>query len=311
MLIVLAIYCFFVWLLFFKLNLLPWGRMSKTIVGLIGLAIVLVVLALLNSRTPSGRFAVMAPVVEVAPIVSGTISEVPAEPNIRVEQGDVLLRLDKRPFEYSRDLAKANFDIAQKTYDRRLGAYEVNKATVSEQAVDESLSALQAAEARLRLAEYDLDHTDVLAPTAGVVTGVRVSIGDQVRAMTGVMPLIRSDAKILAGVFKQNGSGAIVPGAEVGLTFDNNPGLIYWTTVKEITNGTSGGQTQIDATLLDASDVGSTSELLVNLNWPDDVTNSDYVLGSIGAATVFDENAGAMGVLAKVLLWIKAYVAYL
>ncbi len=311
MLIVLGIYGLVVWLLFFKLNLLPWSRTSKTIVSLVGLTIVLVVLALLNTRTPSGRFAVMAPVVEVAPIVSGTVIEVPVAANTRVQEGDVLLRLDKRPFEYSRDLARANFEIAQKTYDRKLGAYEVNTATVSEQAVDESLSALQAAEARLRLAEYDLDHTDVLAPSPGEITGVRVSIGDQVRAMSGVMPLIRSDAKMIAGVFRQNGSDAIVPGAEVGLTFDNNPGVILWTTVAEISDGTSGGQIQVDSTLLDASDVGSTSELLVVIKWPENVSASDSVLGSIGSATVFGENAGAMGILAKILLWIKAYVAYL
>ncbi len=311
MLIVLGIYGLVVWLLFFKLNLLPWSRTSKTIVSLVGLAIVLVVLALLNTRTPSGRFAVMAPVVEVAPIVSGTVIEVPVAANTRVQEGDVLLRLDKRPFEYSRDLARANFEIAQKTYDRKLGAYEVNTATVSEQAVDESLSALQAAEARLRLAEYDLDHTDVLAPSPGEITGVRVSIGDQVRAMSGVMPLIRSDAKMIAGVFRQNGSDAIEPGAEVGLTFDNNPGVILWTTVAEISDGTSGGQIQVDSTLLDASDVGSTSELLVVIKWPENVSASDSVLGSIGSATVFGENAGAMGILAKILLWIKAYVAYL
>ena len=184
MLIVLAIYAAFIWLVFFKLELLPWGRGSKTVVSIVGLVIVLVVIGLLNSQTPSGRVTVLAPVVEVAPVVSGTVAEIPVTTNTMVSKGDVLLRLDKRPFEYARDLAEANFAIAEKTYERRSTAYEVNQATVSKQAVDESLAALKAAEAQLRIAEYNLDHTDLLSPAKGEVTAIRVNVGDQVPAIS-------------------------------------------------------------------------------------------------------------------------------
>lgn len=311
MLIVLSIYAALVWLLFFKLKVLPWGRTSKISVGLIGLAIILVVLGLLNSLTPSGRAAVMSKIVEVAPVVGGTVAEVPVTANMIVEKGDVLLRLDKRPFQFAVDLAQANFDIASKTYERKSKAYEMNTATVSVQVLDESLSAMQAAEARLRIAKYELENTDILAPSAGEIASVRVTVGGQVPAMSGVMPLIPTDSGVIVAVFEQNGGAAIVPGAPVGLAFSRYPGQIHWTTVAGLAKGTSGGQVSVDSTLLDTGDVGSSSELLVFIDWPATVSRDGLAPGAIGSATVIGANAGPMGSLAKALLWMKAFTSYL
>ena len=54
MLIVLSLYAALIWLIFFQLKLLSWNRTAHVIVGLIGLVIVLVVVGLLNTKTPSG-----------------------------------------------------------------------------------------------------------------------------------------------------------------------------------------------------------------------------------------------------------------
>ncbi len=44
---------------------------------------------------------------------------------------------------------------------------------------------------------------------------------------------------------------------------------------------------------------------------PDDLPPESLQLGMSGTATVFAEDAGAMGILAMILLWIKSYVLYL
>ena len=44
---------------------------------------------------------------------------------------------------------------------------------------------------------------------------------------------------------------------------------------------------------------------------PEDVAPESLHLGMSGTATVFAEDAGAIGILAMILLWIKAYVLYL
>ncbi|WP_186766289.1 efflux RND transporter periplasmic adaptor subunit [Falsiphaeobacter marinintestinus] len=311
MVIILAGYGLIVWLLFFKFEVLPWRGSTKTMVALIGLAIVLVVMALLNTRTPSGRIAVMAPVIQVASIVSGTVIEVPVAANTRVNEGDVLVRLDPRPFEYAVQLAEANQDIAEKTYQRKKTAFDLNQATVSEQSVDEADAALQAANAQLQQARYNLDHTVITTAADGVITGLRLSEGDLVTANTGIMPMVRDDAVVIGGVFEQNGWGVIKPGSEIGLTFARYPGQVFWTTVAEKVFGTSGGQVMVGANLLDQADIGSSSEALIRIVWPAQLQNGDLPIGAVGSATVIGENAGPMGVIAKVLLWIKAYREYL
>jgi multidrug resistance efflux pump len=107
MLIVLAVYAGLIWLIFFQFELLPWKRPTQALVAVVGLVIVLVVVGLLNTKAPSGRVTVVARVNQIAPVSGGLVTEVPVVPNVFVEEGAVLLELDKRPFQYAVDEAEA------------------------------------------------------------------------------------------------------------------------------------------------------------------------------------------------------------
>jgi multidrug resistance efflux pump len=92
---------------------LPWNWISKTASAVVGIAILLTFMGLLNSRTPSGRVTVMSPVVEIAPVVDGTLVEVMVKTHQVVKDRDVLFTLDKRPFELAVQQAQANYDITE------------------------------------------------------------------------------------------------------------------------------------------------------------------------------------------------------
>jgi hypothetical protein len=98
MLIVLSIYAALIWILFFRVKLLPWNRGWKWTVYAIGLLIALVVLGALNFYTPSGRVVVQGATVEIIPNVAGTVVAVEAAPNVPLETGDVIFRIDPVPF---------------------------------------------------------------------------------------------------------------------------------------------------------------------------------------------------------------------
>jgi hypothetical protein len=49
----------------------------------------------------------------------------------------------------------------------------------------------------------------------------------------------------------------------------------------------------------------------VTINLPKDVDPDLLRLGMVGTATAFSDNAGPIGALATILLWVKAYAAYL
>ena len=311
MLIVLAIYAGLIWLIFFQLKLLPWGRATQVLVSLIGLIIVLVVVGLLNTRTPSGRVTVVARVNQIAPVVGGVLANVSAEPNKPIEAGAVLLELDKRPYQYVVDEAEATLRIAEVTLARKQEVFDSGRGSVSEQSLDESRADLDQARARLNKARYDLEQTVVRAPAAGVVTSLGVSVGDQARPLDPVIPFIRTDSMFLAGVFSQNGLDAMPPGTPVKVVLNRLPGRIFSTEVVETVAGTASGQLPIGAELLGAADIGGESDVLVVLAWPEEVDRDVAIAGTVGSATAFGPNAGAMGILATVLLYVKMLGTYL
>jgi multidrug resistance efflux pump len=98
--LLLSIYSVFVWLLFFKLRWLPWNIVSQVIVITLPILGLTVLILLLNIVAPSSHdVRVVNYVVAVNPRISGLVTEVPIEPNRPLRKGDLLFRLDPRPYE--------------------------------------------------------------------------------------------------------------------------------------------------------------------------------------------------------------------
>ena len=99
--ILLGIYCFFVWLIFIKLKLLPWTTPWKVAVAITpgggpgGDASLL-----LNIFAPTTTdVRVVKYVVPIVSQVRGRVIEVPVQNNRPVKKGDVLFRIDPVPYE--------------------------------------------------------------------------------------------------------------------------------------------------------------------------------------------------------------------
>ena len=80
----LAIYSFFVWLIFIKFKWLPWNTTSKVTVVIIPIVAMAVLILTLNVVAPSSSdVRVIKDVVQVIPQVRGRVIDVPVEPNRR------------------------------------------------------------------------------------------------------------------------------------------------------------------------------------------------------------------------------------
>jgi multidrug resistance efflux pump len=98
--LLLAIYSFFVWLIFFKFKWLPWNNISMAIVITIPVVGLTALVLLLNVFSPSSAdVRVVKYVVNIVPQVRGRVIEVPVEPNRPVKKGAVLFRIDPTPYE--------------------------------------------------------------------------------------------------------------------------------------------------------------------------------------------------------------------
>src|SRR4030095_12162676 len=164
--LLLGIYSFFVWLVFFKFKWLTWTTTAAVIVitmPMIGLATLIL---LLNVLAPSARdVQVVKYVVQVIPRVTGRVVEVPVEPNRLVRRGDLLFRIDPRPFQYEVArrralLASTAADVEAQREDLRASEEQVE---VSGNRVASLMSSIDATRAKLRFSELRVGQTKQLA----------------------------------------------------------------------------------------------------------------------------------------------------
>src|SRR6478752_2376528 len=98
--ILLAIYSFFVWLIFIKLKLLPWTTPWKVAVAIFPVVAIAILLLLLNIVAPTTTdVRVVKYVVPIVSQVKGRVIEVPVANNQAVKKGDVLFRDDPTPYQ--------------------------------------------------------------------------------------------------------------------------------------------------------------------------------------------------------------------
>ena len=106
--LLLAIYSFFVWLIFIKFKWLPWTTPWKVTVAIIPIVGMSAMILILNVVAPSSAdVRIFKYVVQIIPQVRGRVLEVPVEPNRLVKKGELLFRIDPTPYQNDLNVAKA------------------------------------------------------------------------------------------------------------------------------------------------------------------------------------------------------------
>jgi len=112
-------------------------------------------------------------------------------------------------------------------------------------------------------------------------------------------------------LFSPNGFQTIKPGAAVKLIFDDVPGRIYQAKIVDIPRGVGQGQVAVSGMLARVGSIGGAKAYPAQISIPNDVDRTRLRLGMPGSATVFADNAGVIGILMSILVWISSYTAYL
>ncbi len=99
--LLLGIYCAFVWIIFIKFKWLPWNTVSQVTVAIIPIVALTVLILTLNVVAPSSAdVRVFKYTVPIVSQVRGRVVEVPVEEGNRlVKKGDVLFRVDPTPYQ--------------------------------------------------------------------------------------------------------------------------------------------------------------------------------------------------------------------
>lgn len=166
-------------------------------------------------------------------------------------------------------------------------------------------------QAQLADAKWQLDQTTVRAPSDGYASTMALTVGARALQMRSAMSFIVESDIVIVGTFMQSGFRTIQPGATVGLFFDAEPGHLYEATILDIPKGIGQGEIAVSGTLAKVGSFGGTSAYPAVISIPKNVDRAVLRLGTSGTATVYSETAGAIGLIAYVLLWVQSYVAYL
>src|SRR6266404_6005701 len=166
-------------------------------------------------------------------------------------------------------------------------------------------------QAQLENATWELSQTTIRAPADGYVTLVASTVGDRALQARSVMSFIVENEITLVGMFSQNGFQTIKDGAAVDIVFDNIPGRIYHAKITAIPKSVGQGQVAVSGTLARTNALGGATVFPAEISIPDEMSRESLRLGMSGSATAFADNAGVIGLLASILVWISSYTAYL
>jgi multidrug resistance efflux pump len=166
-------------------------------------------------------------------------------------------------------------------------------------------------QAQLENAEWELSQTTIRAPADGSVTAVALTVGDRALQARSTMSFIVETEITIVGMFSQNGFQTIKDGAPVDIVFDNVPGRIYHAKITAIPKGVGQGQIATSGTLARTNAIGGATVFPAEISIPDEMSRDSLRLGMSGTATAFAQNAGVIGLLASILVWVSSYTAYL
>jgi multidrug resistance efflux pump len=185
--------------------------------------------------TRDGR--VRADVVEVAPDISGLVTEVLVEDNQAVKRGDVLFKIDPERFTLALRQADAILEGKKAMADQAAADYQryvkLSDAAVSQQKVELARATHLAAKAAYDqtvadrdLARLNLERSAVRASVNGRITNMELRPGNYVSTGKGVMALVDIDTLRVEGYFEETKLARIHVGERARIRLMGEDGMI-------------------------------------------------------------------------------------
>ena len=271
---------------------------------------------------PVGTVNVYQSVVEIVPNVTGKVIEVPVKPLIPLKKGDVLFKMEPRPFQAQVDQLEASLKLVQLNLDRAKELYR--KKVASEHDVDKYEAEANKLLAQLDSAKYDLESTIVRAPSDGYVIGLTLRPGQRVGSIPArsFMSFVTIEKNKVAIGIHQNSIRHVQPGQQAEITFKLQPGKVFNAEVESIALITPDGQLAPSGNITLAPTTQNLPQPYgVVLKIDDDAFNETDMLtlndiksfpgGAYGTGTVYTKSVQATHIIRKVMIRMDAWMNYI
>lgn len=264
----------------------------------------------MNWGAPQGDALVGRYSVAVVPQVAGEVVDVPVEANVPLKAGDVLFRIDPKPYEAQVQALQAQL----KLQETRLSQMTQLQKTGSGRSFDVEQREAEVGQLRAQVdgAQWNLDKTVVRAPADGYVTNLALRKGARVAnlPLSPVMAFIDTADTIIGVEIQQIDARYIEPGQPAELTFKFRPGKIYTGKVETVLQAVSSGQTQTSG-LAVTPKVVQAAPFVVRVRLDDTAFARALPAGATGTAAIFTDHIKPAHVIRKVLLRQIAILNYI
>ena len=258
---------------------------------------------------PSGPARVVTATVQIIPNVAGEVTEVPVQPNVPLNKGDVLFSIDPTPYEAAVDATGA----ALAFQEQRLAQYRdlAARDAATRFQVEQTEAQVARLTADLRAAQWNLDQTTVRAPGDGFVTYLALRPGQRVLSMPfqPAMTFLDTSERVVGVQLHQIYLRHVAPGQPVELTFKTRPGQVFSGTVQAVLEVTAGAQAQIGGTVPLATRVHA-EPFFVRVALDDDTDLAGLPPGSAGTAAIYTDAVTPTHIIRKVMIRMDAIVSY-
>jgi multidrug resistance efflux pump len=296
----------------FKVFKIPLNKWTVPTAFLGGVVLIGALLLIMNYNHPFSeavrQYYATTPIIAE---VRGRVVEVPIQSNTPIRKGDVLYRIDAKPFEDEVRGIEGELVAARKDLERSTEL--VAKGAVPERTLDQTRARVDELQAKLDDARFDLTQTTVHAPSDGFVTQLvlRPGMMAQPLAMSPVMSFVHQEERTFFGWFRQNSLLRLAPGSEAEVTLDGIPGVIFKGEVKEVLPVIAEGQLKPGADFLRFDQEKNPGRVPVAIRITDPALDEYRVpMGVFGQAAIYSEHFHHVGILRRVLLRMAAWMNY-
>ena len=144
---------------------------------------------------------------------TGLVTEVNIAPGKRVDEGDVLLRLDDEQQRIALERARAQYPIAKENAERYAELVKTEAASALE--AEAAFNNFKTIEADMRAAQFAVQQRTIRAPFDGVIGLTDIEAGDYLRAGDVVATLDDTPSLIVAFSIPQEAANAVELGQSV------------------------------------------------------------------------------------------------
>ncbi|WP_425046351.1 HlyD family secretion protein [Primorskyibacter sp. S87] len=190
----------------------------------------------------------------------------------------------------------------------------VSKAQIELGAVTEDGVVAKVAEAQAQLdqAVWNLEQTEVLAPSDGFATNLALTVGQRVTSLplapSGIF--VDTSEEILLAEIQQIYLRHVKPGQLVEITLKMWPGKVFTGTVENRIDLASQGQALVTGTLAMGGSIGS-EPFFVRIQTDEPLDFTKTPAGSVGSVAIYTESVATTHIIRKIMIRMEAILNYL